>query len=103
MKNVNIAHHPFRGTFTVLLNESVNTKSVEPYFKIEKYRINITGGLVSLSTRGLRIQRLGQGVFLEPSQVRMIKVGWRKIWPENKFLQFIKVNFAKIVAKFAPH
>ena len=99
MKNVNIAHHPFRGDFIVFLNESVNGKSVEPYFKIKWNRINITGGLVSLSTRGIRIQRLGQGVFLEPSQVRKIKVGWRKIWPENKLLRFIKDFFMKIIGK----
>ncbi len=99
MKNVDIAHHPFRGDFTVFLDESVKDGSIEPYFKMKQNRVDITDGLICLSARGMRIQKRGQGVYLEPPQVRKIKVGWRKIWPENKFLQMIRVYFAKIIGK----
>lgn len=99
MKNVDIAHHPFRGDFTVILEEPANSKSVEPYFKIIDNRITVIGGLVHTSVRGIRIQRLGQGVFLEPVRVRKIKVGWRTIWPENKFLRAIKDFFVKYFCK----
>lgn len=100
MKNVNITHHPFRGNFTVFLRESTKITSVEPYFKIHNNSISIKGGLVLFSRRGIRIERLGQGVYLDPSQVIKIKVGWRKIWPENRFLRFFRDFFGKIIDKY---
>ena len=73
MKDINIEHHPFRGSFAVQLVESADTKPAETYFQIEQRRIHVTGGLICHSARGIRIQRLGQGVFLQPSQVKDIK------------------------------